>query len=35
MLAMSIQSLMELSGPAELGLAERRDATLRAMDIWP
>jgi putative chitinase len=24
-----------VNGPARLGLAERRDATLRAMDIWP
>jgi hypothetical protein len=23
-----------VNGPAKLGLAERRDATLRAMDIW-
>jgi putative chitinase len=24
-----------VNGPAKLGLAERRDATLRAMDVWP
>lgn len=24
-----------VNGPARLGLAERREATLRAMDIWP
>ena len=25
----------KVNGPAKLGLAERREATLRAMDIWP
>ena len=25
----------KVNGPAKLGLAERRDATLRAADIWP
>lgn len=25
----------KVNGPARLGLAERQDATLRAMDIWP
>lgn len=25
----------KVNGPAKLGLAERRQATLRAMDIWP
>ena len=25
----------KINGPARLGLAERQDATLRAMDIWP
>lgn len=31
-----IETITErVNGPARLGLAERRDATLRAMDIWP
>lgn len=25
----------KVNGPAKLGLAERREATLRAMDVWP
>lgn len=31
-----IETITErVNGPAKLGLAERREATLRAMDIWP